>query len=169
MFHGHWACFPKPPLGGGPNTKPGGHGTPNAHNRWFIVFYHVWGIHMNRIHWNNIWSRACSHMTLHYIWVSVTTLHDFGGVLGRPLDTFFWAITISWSRLLARVRSGPYSVNYTFTRQWKGDIKVATNWSCYSCVCVCERERERWAYHLVIQCNSPEIVWTFFLLILHYN
>ena len=33
----------------------------------------------------------------------VTTLHDFGGVLGRPLNTFFWALTISWSRLLARV------------------------------------------------------------------
>ena len=25
----------------------------------------------------------------------MTTLHDFGGVLGRPLDTFFWALTIS--------------------------------------------------------------------------
>jgi hypothetical protein len=28
----------------------------------------------------------------------MTTLHDFGGALGRPLDTFFWALTISWSR-----------------------------------------------------------------------
>ena len=33
----------------------------------------------------------------------MTTLDDFGGVLGRPLDTFFWALTISWSRLLAGV------------------------------------------------------------------
>ena len=31
------------------------------------------------------------------------TLHDVGGVLGQPLDTLFWALTISWSRLLARV------------------------------------------------------------------
>ena len=46
-------------------------------------------------------------MTSHYTWGSTTTLHDFGGVLGRPLDTFFWAFTISWSRLLARVWSGP--------------------------------------------------------------
>ena len=23
-------------------------GTPNAHNRWFILFYHVWGTRMNR-------------------------------------------------------------------------------------------------------------------------
>ena len=35
------------------------------------------------------------------------TLHDFGGVLGRLLDTFFWALTISWLRPLACVRSDP--------------------------------------------------------------
>ena len=34
---------------------------------------------------------------------NVTTLHDFEGVLGKPLDTFIWALTIPWSRLLARV------------------------------------------------------------------
>ena len=42
-------------------------------------------------------------MTSHYTRGSVTTLHDFGGVLGRPLDTFTWALAISRSRLLARV------------------------------------------------------------------
>ena len=42
-------------------------------------------------------------MTSHYTGGFVTTLRDFGGVLGRPLDTFFWALTISWSRLLVRV------------------------------------------------------------------
>ena len=31
------------------------------------------------------------------------TLHAFEGVLGRPLDTFMWALTILWSRLLARM------------------------------------------------------------------
>ena len=46
-------------------------------------------------------------MTSLYTRGPVTTLHDFGGVLGRPLHTLFWALTISWSRLLARVRSGP--------------------------------------------------------------
>ena len=30
----------------------------------------------------------------------------FGGVLEWPLVTFFWTPTISWSRLLACVRSG---------------------------------------------------------------
>ena len=51
--------------------------------------------------------RARSLMTSHYTWRSVTTLHDFGGVFGWPFDTFVWALTISWSRLLARVWSGP--------------------------------------------------------------
>ena len=32
VFHGHVDCFQKPPLGGKPNTKPGDHATPNAHN-----------------------------------------------------------------------------------------------------------------------------------------
>ena len=33
-------------------------------------------------------------MTSHYTRGSVTTQRDFGNVLGRPLDTFFWAFTI---------------------------------------------------------------------------
>ena len=42
MFHGIYNYFQKPPLGGRPNTKPlGDHGTQNAHNRWFILLYHV--------------------------------------------------------------------------------------------------------------------------------
>ena len=31
----------------------------------------------------------------YYTSESTTTLHDFGSVLGRPLNTFFWALTIS--------------------------------------------------------------------------
>jgi hypothetical protein len=80
---------------------------PNTHNHWLILFYHVWGPAWMDIHWIGIWLRAWSHITSHYTWGSVTTLHDSGGVLRRPLDTFFWALTISWSRLLACVRSGP--------------------------------------------------------------
>ena len=83
----------KTTFGGRPNTKPGDHGTPNVHNRWFILFYHAW----MEIHWNSIWLRAWSHRSSHYIWGSATALHDFGGVLGRMLDTFFWALTIPWS------------------------------------------------------------------------
>ena len=32
---------------------------------------------------------AQSHMAAHYTWGSMTTLHDFGDVLGHPLDTLF--------------------------------------------------------------------------------
>ena len=102
MFHGHLDYFQKPSLGGRPSTKLGDHGTPNAHNRWFIALYHVWGSTWIEIYWNNIWLRAQSHMTSHYTRGSVTTLHDFGGVLGRPLNTFSCTLTISWSQLLAR-------------------------------------------------------------------
>ena len=41
MFHRRLDYFQKPSLGGRPDTKPGDHDTPNAHNRWFILFYHV--------------------------------------------------------------------------------------------------------------------------------
>ena len=38
---GHLDYFQEPCLGGRPNTKPGDHDTPNDHNPWFILFYHV--------------------------------------------------------------------------------------------------------------------------------
>jgi hypothetical protein len=41
VFHGHSDHSQKPLLGGRANTKPGDHGTPNTHNRWFILLYHV--------------------------------------------------------------------------------------------------------------------------------
>ena len=89
MFYGHLDYFQKPPLGGRSNTKSGDHGTPNGHNRWFILCYHVWGAAWIKIYWNSIWLRARSHMSSRYTWGPVTTLHDFKGVLGQPLDTFF--------------------------------------------------------------------------------
>ena len=36
-----WITIKNPFLGGRPTTKPGDHGTLNAHNRWCILFYHV--------------------------------------------------------------------------------------------------------------------------------
>jgi hypothetical protein len=106
MFHGYLDYFQKPPLGGRPNTKLGDHGILNAHNRWFVLFYYVWGHAWIKFRWNSIWLRPWSHMASHYTWGHVTTLRDFGGDLGRPFDTFFWALTLSWSHLLARVWSG---------------------------------------------------------------
>ena len=93
-----------------PTQKPGDNGIPNAHNRGLVLYYHVWGPVWIGIHWNSIWLRARSHMTSHYTWRLVTTLHGFGGALGRPLDTFFWALTIPWSRLLARVKWPPVAL-----------------------------------------------------------
>ena len=103
MDHVSWS------LGGRPNSKPGDHGTPNIHNRWRILLYHVWGPAWIEIHWNSISLRARSHMASHHTWRSVTTLlHDVEGMLGRwPSDTFVWALIIRWSQLLARVWSGP--------------------------------------------------------------
>jgi len=46
-------------------------------------------------------------MISHYTWGSMTTLYDFGSVMGHPLDTFLGVLTNSWSRLLAHVWSGP--------------------------------------------------------------
>ena len=106
-FMATWIFFQQSPLGGRPNTKLGDHGTLNAHNHKLILLYQVWGPTWIDIHWNCIWLRAWSHMTSQDTWGSVTTLHDFGGVLGWPLDIFFWALTILWSQLWARVRSGP--------------------------------------------------------------
>ena len=37
-------------------------------------------------------------MTSHYTRGSVTTQRDFINVLGRPLDTFFWAFAVSGHR-----------------------------------------------------------------------
>ena len=46
-------------------------------NCWFILSYHVWRPACLEIHWNSIWLRAQSHMTLKYTRGGVTTLHDF--------------------------------------------------------------------------------------------
>ena len=113
MDHVSWSLrlFSKWPLVGRPNTKPRDSGTPNTHNRWFILFYHLRGPAWIEIHWNSIRLRAQSHMTSHYTWGSMTTLHNFGGVVGRPVNTLFWALTISWSQLLALVWNGPKNIH----------------------------------------------------------
>ena len=43
----------------------------------------------------------------------MTTLHDSRGVLGWPLDTLFWALTISWSQLSRLVCEVALSVDDT--------------------------------------------------------
>jgi hypothetical protein len=101
MFHGRLDYFRKPRHGGRPRTKPGDHGTPNAHSRWFILFYYMWRPAWIDSHWNNIWLRSRSHMTLHYTWESVTTYM----ILKVCWDNGLWTLSFglsqfSWSRLL---------------------------------------------------------------------
>ena len=105
MFNSHLDYFRKLPLGSRPNTKLRDHHTLHAHNRWIIQFYRVWRPAWININSNNIWLRAWSHMASHDTWGFVTTPDNFVGVLGRPMDTFYWARTISWSWLLACVWS----------------------------------------------------------------
>ena len=76
------------PVAGRPHTKPGDHGTPNAHNRWFILSYHVWGPAWIEVHWISICLRFRSNMTSHYTWGSVTTLHDFWRCGGTTFGHF---------------------------------------------------------------------------------
>jgi hypothetical protein len=83
-----WIIFQQPPLGGRPNTKPGDHGTPNAHILWWITFYQAWGPAWIKIHWNSIWLRVRSHMASHYTRGSVTTLHGFLKCLGTAFGHF---------------------------------------------------------------------------------
>ena len=92
MFHGHLHYLQKPSFGGRSNTKSGDHGTLKSHNCWiitFLVFIKCEDPAWIEMHWNSIWLRARSHRTSHYTWGLVTTLHDFGSILGQPLDTSF--------------------------------------------------------------------------------
>jgi hypothetical protein len=74
-----------------------------------LYFFMCKDPHEHKYHWNTIWLRARSHTASHYTRGTMTTLlHGFEGVrFWRPLDTFFWALTISWSQLMAHVWRGP--------------------------------------------------------------
>ena len=111
MFHGHLDYFQKPSLVGRPNTKLWDHGTRTLTTVGLFYFIVCEDPHDYKFI-EVAFGRGPGHIWLH---TSVHfKIHDqttrFWRCLGRPLDTFFWALTISWSRPLARVWSGP---NYT--------------------------------------------------------
>ena len=87
-----WTIFKSHLLEGRPNTKLGDYGTPNAHDRWFILFNHLWRPARIEMDSNSIWLRVRSHMASHYTWGFVTILHEFGGILGR-LRTFCFGLS----------------------------------------------------------------------------
>ena len=93
-FHGHLDYFQNPPLGGRFNAKPGDHGTPKVHNRWFILFYHVWGPA-----WIEFFEIAFGWGPGH-TWLRTT--------FGWGPVPHYMILEVSWeSRLLGRVWSGP--------------------------------------------------------------
>jgi hypothetical protein len=132
-FHGHLDYYQKPPLGGRLNTKPlGDHNTQIAHNHSFVLFYHVWGPAWIEIHWNSIRFRArpvTYGFTLHlrvrdhntWFWRCVGTM-AFGH--------FLLALTISWSQLLACVRSSPQKSRIQYVVEpWMWPLNESTGLS----------------------------------------
>ena len=113
MFHGHFDYFVKPPLGSRPNTKPGDHGTLNAHNRWFNLFYHMWGPTWIKIHWNSILVKG-------------PVTYDFTVHLRvRDHTTWFWRC-VGTSVFLVCL------VNATFLMWWVCHKKVVQLYHYYS-------------------------------------
>ena len=104
MFRGHLDYFQKPPLKSRSNTKPG-----EATALRILITIDLFYIYHG---WGPAWIKF---IEITFCWGPVTydcmirdhTTTWFGRCLGWPLDTFFWARRISWSRLLARVWSGP--------------------------------------------------------------
>ena len=106
MFHGHLDYFQKPSPGGRLNPNPGDHSSPNTHNRWFILIYNAWGPAWIEIYWNSI--RLVTYDFTLYLRIREHTPW-FWSCFGTAFAHFLWALPISWSRLLARVWSGPKS------------------------------------------------------------
>ena len=101
-----WIIFKNHLLKVGPNTKPRRPWHSESRNCWFVTFNRVWEpawIEFIEI----AFSWGLGHKGLHkYTWGPVPTLHDFGKCQATAFGNFIWALTTSWSRLLARVWSG---------------------------------------------------------------
>ena len=107
MFHGHLDYFQKPALGGRPNTiqETMALQTLTPVDLFYFIMCEdaAWIKYIEiAFGWGpgHIWL----HTTLEGPWPHYMILE---GVLGQPLDTYFWVLTISWSWLLAHVWSGP--------------------------------------------------------------
>ena len=86
MFHDHLDYFQRSPLGGKTWRPLHSEISEPLIYYMFIMCEHLaWTV----IHWHSIWLRVWSHMTSHYNWGLVTTLHDFESVLGWPMNTSF--------------------------------------------------------------------------------
>ena len=72
------------------------------------------------------WGPGHTCMTLRYTWGSMTKLHDLGGVLGRPLDTFILGSHNFVVTDLALVWSGPEVLSPRFAGSRNHDPVHAT-------------------------------------------
>ena len=100
VFHGHLDYFQEPPLGGRPDIKTGRpwHSECSQSLVYFILF----------LLWIEIaFGWGPGHIWLHTTLEGPWPQYMISEVSGQPLHTFFWALPITWSRLLARVWSGP--------------------------------------------------------------
>ena len=124
MFHGRLDYFQEPLLGGRPkpgDTKPGDHATPNAHNHWFILLYHVWERTWIKIHWSSIWWRA-SHIWFH------TTFEDPWPhyMILKASWNGLWILSFGFSQFHGH---GSWLM-CEVTLRWKCEINLETlNWS----------------------------------------
>ena len=103
-----------------PNIKSGDHGTLNSHNRWFILFYHMWGPTWIDISWNSIWLRAQSHMISHHTWGVHYHTTCYWMYVGTTFGHFLFGLSQfhghgSWlmcEATLNHVTINPYSIYY---------------------------------------------------------
>ena len=93
MFHGHLDHFQKPSLGGWPHTKSGDHGTPNAHNRWLILFLSCVRTYMNRnsLKWHLVEGPVTYDFTLHLRVCDHTTW--FWRCVGMAFGHFYFGLS----------------------------------------------------------------------------
>ena len=99
-----WVIFKKPPLGGRPNTKLE---TMALQHLTLLCSNHVWGPRMNRnsLKYQLIKDLVTYDFTLHLRACDHTPW--FWKCLETTFGHFFWALIVSWSRVLTRVWSGP--------------------------------------------------------------
>ena len=99
----------QPYVWSGPNTNLKNHSTPNAHQHWFILFYHVWGPAWIETHWNSIQLRARSHVTSHYMMLEVCWdgLSAFSFRLSQFHDYGSWLLCEVGTSLTQMVSVGP--------------------------------------------------------------
>jgi hypothetical protein len=126
-----WIIFINHFLELGLTQNQGDRDIPNAHEHWFIWFYHVGGSAWIDIHWNSTLltlGPLTFDFTLHLRICDYTTW--FWRFLETILDTSFWALTIWWLRLLDHVWSdpkghfsyrtkGPYPLHFKHSHRWK--------------------------------------------------